>query len=58
MSVQVKSMVVIIYVTIQLVLTIVHVTLDIDSTQLIRDHAMVYYNIHYIYNMYCVTRYQ
>ena len=46
MSVQVKSMVVIIFVTIQLVLTIVHVTLDIDSTQLIRDHVMVYYNIH------------
>ena len=46
MSVQVKLMVVIIYVTIQLVLTIVHVILDIDSTQLIRDHAMVYYNIH------------
>ena len=46
MSVQVKSMVVIIFVTIQLVLTIVHVTLDIDSTQLIKDHAMVYYNIH------------
>ena len=46
MSVQVKLMVVIIFVTIQLVLTIVHVTLDIDSTQPIRDHAMVYYNIH------------
>ena len=48
MSVQVKLMVVIIYVTIQLVLTIVHVTLDIDSTQLIRDHAMVYYNHLYL----------
>ena len=48
-----KLMIVITYVTIQLVLTIVHVILDIDSTQLIRDHAMVYYIIHY--NVLCIT---
>ena len=53
-----KLMIAVIYVTIQLVLTIVHVKLDIDSTQLIRDHATVYYNIYTI--MYCVLliRYQ
>ena len=48
-----KLMIAVIYVTIQLVLTIVHVKLDIDSTQLIRDHATVYYNIHY--NVLCIT---